>query len=58
MSDHEATLMEQLDTYDLFSYENEIGIDEGFYFSSCTKESFDKFKKVEPATLPTPASQD
>ena len=58
MSNHEATLMEQLDAYSMFCYDNEIAMDEEFYFSSCTKEAFDEFKKVEPAALPTPASQD
>ena len=32
MSDYEATLMEQLDAYNMFCYDNEIGMDEEFYF--------------------------
>ena len=58
IGNYEATIMEQLDAYDMFCYDNEIGMDEEFYFSSCTKEAFDKFKKLEPAELPAPTSQD
>ena len=32
MSDHEATLMDQLDAYDMFCYDDETGMDEEFYF--------------------------
>ena len=44
LNDHEESLIEQLDAYNQFCYDNEIGMNELFYCLSCTKQEFDKFK--------------
>ena len=45
MSDYEANLLDQLDDYEAFCYDNQFHMDTKFPLLECTKKDFDRFKR-------------
>ena len=45
MSDYEASLIDQLDDYKAFCYDNHLNMDTKFPLLECTKEDFNWFKR-------------